>query len=215
MFTGLTLVTPPAIEPLGLDEVRQYRRIDATEEDNLLLTLIAVARHRCESFTGRALITQTWDLVRGIWPNRPRFGVDPSQPQPYPSCMLIPRSPLISVASVKYYDVTGAEFVMPATDYYVDTDSEPGRVALQYARIWPTTVLRPANGIRVRFTAGYGADATSVPAPLVQGIQYAVGHMHEHREEIGVARSAAAAFEIPQTCEALWWPYRIFTGDHF
>ena len=195
MFTGLTLVTPPAIEPLGLDEVRQYRRIDATEEDNLLLTLIAVARHRCESFTGRALITQTWDLVRGIWPNRPRFGVDPSQPQPYPSCMLIPRSPLISVASVKY--------------------TQPGRVALQYARIWPTTVLRPANGIRVRFTAGYGADATSVPAPLVQGIQYAVGHMYEHREEIGVARSAAAAFEIPQTCEALWWPYRIFTGDHF
>src|ERR1017187_8784139 len=117
MFTGLTLVTPPVVEPLGLDEVKQYRRVDSSDEDNLFLSLITVARHRCESFTGLALITQTWDLVRGAWPNRLRFGVDPSQPQPYPSCMVIPRSPLVSVASVKYYDVLGAEYVMNPADY--------------------------------------------------------------------------------------------------
>jgi len=44
---------------------------------------------------------------------------------------------------------------MPETDYFVDAVSEPGRVSLGYSKLWPTEVLRPANAVCVRFTAGY------------------------------------------------------------
>ena len=230
----LTLVTPPTFEPLDLDACKQYRRrIDYVEEDNVFTALITVARERCEAFLGRAICPQTWDLVLEGWPGRPRFGMPPPQPQPYPSRIQIPLPPLASVASVKYYDTNEIEYTMDAADYYVDTDTQPGRVALQYARIWPTTVLRPANGIRVRFTAGYGvaayaaiiagggavADAqaaaiATIPTPIIQGIQFAVGHMYEIRSEVVVGRGIAA-IEIPQTCVDLWWPYRAFPEDFF
>jgi len=60
-----------------------------------------------------------------------------------------------SVASVKYYDTENVEHTMPATDYFVDVVSEPGRVSLGYSKLWPTETLRPANAVCVRFTAGF------------------------------------------------------------
>ena len=56
----LFLKTPPATEPLTLEEVKTYLRLQSDEEDGFLHTLIASARAYVEGETGRALIKQKW-----------------------------------------------------------------------------------------------------------------------------------------------------------
>ncbi len=42
-------------EPVNLEEVKAYLRIDGEEEDNLLATLISVAKSHCEDYLQASL----------------------------------------------------------------------------------------------------------------------------------------------------------------
>src|SRR5947209_19263795 len=90
---GLVVTVPPTAEPVSLDEVKEYCRVDAGDvtQDTTLMGLVAFARQRCEEICDRALLTQTLKLTLDVWP-RDQF-IRP------------PRSPLASVTSVKYFDV--------------------------------------------------------------------------------------------------------------
>ena len=54
----LQIRTEPAAEPVTLAELKTFMRIDGSEDDALIESLIVAARELCESYTGRALITQ-------------------------------------------------------------------------------------------------------------------------------------------------------------
>ena len=62
------LLSGPASEPVALDEARAYLRLDDTDEDALLTTLVTAARLHVESVTGLALLSQSWRVVRDDWP---------------------------------------------------------------------------------------------------------------------------------------------------
>ncbi len=47
---------------------------------------------------------------------------------------------------------------------------------------WPTVSLRPINGVIIDFTAGYGADASTVPDSVKNAIYIYCTHMYENRE---------------------------------
>jgi uncharacterized phiE125 gp8 family phage protein len=81
----------------------------------------------------------------------------------------------------------------------VDTKSEPGRVSLAYSKSWPTTTLRPINGVCVEFEAGYGDAATDVPYRVKQAMLLLIGHLYEHREQ----STEKALSEIPFGVKAL------------
>lgn len=57
------LVERPRAEPVSLDEIRNYLRIDGNESDLLLESLITVARSYCENYQHRAYMTQTLELT--------------------------------------------------------------------------------------------------------------------------------------------------------
>jgi uncharacterized phiE125 gp8 family phage protein len=160
-------------------------------EDILLTNLIKAAREYCENFQGRSYITQTWDLLLDDWPDEDYIKV------PYP--------PLVSVSSVKYYDTDSTEATMDSGDYYVDTYAEPGRIVLGYGESWPSTTLRPANGVIVRFVAGYGA-AASVPQCVKQAMLMLIGHWYENRES---TLTGQINDEIKFAVHALLWMDRI------
>jgi len=192
---GLTVTGPPAVEPLSLGDVKLQCRLDpaSSDEDSLLNALIAVARQRAEQFTRRALITQTWELWLDAWPKG--------------SGLSLPRPPLQTVDSIKYYNTAGVEAEFAAANYQVDIASEPGRVSLGYGKSWPTTTLRPINGVCIEYDAGYGDAAASVPEAIRQAMLLIVGHLYEHREDAIDARVAPEA--IPFGADALLWPYRV------
>ena len=152
---ALKLITPPATEPVTLDEAKAHLGVTHTESDNQITDLIVSAREYCEGFQNRAFITQTWDLWLDAWPDK--------------DYIRILRPPLQSVASTKYYGTDNTEYTMPVTDYFVDDKNEPGRVALAYCKSWPSVTLRPTNGVAVQFVAGYGL-AVDVPQKVKQAI---------------------------------------------
>lgn len=67
------LVTPPAVEPVTIEDARTFLRISTQSEDTILERLIKTARELVEAETGLALIDQTWRLrvdrgrVRAVW----------------------------------------------------------------------------------------------------------------------------------------------------
>jgi len=56
------LLTPPAVEPLTLDEAKAYLRVEHNDEDESIAALIAAARLQVEAQTRRALDTFGQDV---------------------------------------------------------------------------------------------------------------------------------------------------------
>jgi uncharacterized phiE125 gp8 family phage protein len=89
--------------------------------------------------------------------------------------------------------------VFDASNYYVDTAGTPGRIVLTQGAV-PPVPGRIANGIEIRFTAGYGTTEDSVPTLLRQGMLQVIAHLYEHRGDSpdqALLRSGAAAIFQP------------------
>lgn len=192
---AITIYSEPAIEPIAVAEIKADLRIDAdlTEHDFLISALIVAARRWLESKMRRALITQTIDLTLDAWPRA--------------TILEIPRPPLQSISSITYYDDNDTAAVMAAGEYFTDTASTPGRVVLRNGSTWPGGSLRVANGIVIRYVAGYGDSAADVPATFIQAIRLLVGHWYENPS--AVAGTGAQPKEIPLGVNALLWPDRV------
>jgi uncharacterized phiE125 gp8 family phage protein len=120
----LQLVTPPALEPVTLSEARLHLRVDTADDDPLIDALISAARLHAEMLTARQFLPARWRLV-----------LDRFTPM-----VLLNRSPVVSVISVRYLDMGGLWQIMPATDYVVESSSEPARITPAFGKIWPPTL---------------------------------------------------------------------------
>lgn len=187
---ALIRITAPAVEPLTLAEAKLHCRVDGSDEDALITALIVAAREQAEHETGRALVTQTWELVHDV----------------FPEAFVLRRAPIQSVTSLKYLDsATGAEQTLDPADYLLDKDSEPGYVVPAYGKAWPATWPVP-NAVRVRYVCGYGLGA-AVPVAIKQWMLLAIGTMYAQRETL-IAGQAAT---IPDRFWAgLLDPYRLY-----
>lgn len=190
---ALKQTSAPATEPVTLEEIKLHLRVDTEDEDDWLTARITAARVFCEEFQRRGFITQTWELWLDAWPDK--------------GYIEIPLPPLQSVTSVKYYDTDDTEATFSSDCYFVDSKSESGRIGLNYGEVWPSTTLRPMNGICVTFKAGYG-DADDVPESVKQAMLLLIAHWYENRET--VISSGAMPKEMPFSVEALLWQDRIF-----
>lgn len=186
---ALKLIAPPSEEPVSLAEARAQCRIDGADEDGLLAALIMAAREQAEHATGRAFVTQTWELVQDAFP--PAF--------------VLRRPPIISLVSVKFLDLSGALQTLDPADTLLDLDSEPGYLVPAYGKTWPESCPIP-NAVRVRYTCGYGA-AASVPQSLKQWMLLAIATAYAQRETVMAGNVAV----MPRAYwEALLDPYRIY-----
>lgn len=161
------VITPVSTEPVTTAEVKLHLRLTSdTTEDSLITNLITSAREYCENYTGRALATQTIEMLLDSFSS---------------SSIELPMPPLQSITSVKYKDSDGAETTMDAADYIVDTDSDVGRIVLPYGSSWPSFVPYPANPIRIRYVGGY----TTAPKTIKQAMLLLIGYWYANRDMIG------------------------------
>ena len=197
---ALKIATQPAVEPVSLADAKDYCRVDDSAYDSLITTLITVARSAVEQYLRRALITQTWDLWldgpgRGF-PDPDRIIIDSTSGYAYtggdwPSAFIeVPLSPLQSITNVYFYQDNDVQQTWAATNYILDVASEPGRIVLKRGQVWPQ-VLRPGNGLQIRFVAGYGGAGSNVPAPITQALKLMIGHWLENRESQDMPPMAA------------------------
>lgn len=193
---ALKLITPPAVEPVSLEEAMNYCRIDSDADVITLDGMITVARLEAEKVTRRQLITATWEL------RLDRF----------PQIMYLPVPPLQSVTSLKYLDTAGVEqTLVENTDYLVDTYSEPGRITPAYGEEWPA-IYPVMSAVRVRFVAGYGDADTDVPQAIRNWIMVMMGSLYEHRE-LDIVANVVQFYAHLGFLDGLLDTYRVFGMD--
>lgn len=179
-------ITDAATEPLTLAEAKLHLRVDGSDEDDYITTLIKVARRECENKTQRALITQTWETTL----------------ERFTDCIELRFPPLVSVSSVKYLDEDEVEQTLATSVYRVDSYAEPARVIRAYGQTWPAVLPGHPSAVRVRYDAGYGA-ASAVPEPLKQWMLLHIGHWFNSRE------AAVKSGQTLPLLDGLLDPYRV------
>ncbi len=114
--------------------------------------VLAPAWAAVEVWSGRRLITQTWDLPLVRFPSS--------------ECIRLWWGPVQSVTTVTYLDAAGTSQVLDPATYLLDTYSVPGRILLAPGWIWPVTQAQHPMAVTIRYVLGYGLAAAEVPDPL-------------------------------------------------
>jgi uncharacterized phiE125 gp8 family phage protein len=161
-----TLVTAPSIEPVTVTEMKDYARIDGSDEDTALGSFITAARQASELYTHRAFLEQTWRISYDWWEDM---------------AIELPRPPLISITKVETVDEDGIATLYAASNYYAVTDATPGKIALRIGATPPTNYDRDVAGYRVTYLAGYGSLATYVPELLRLAVKQWAVVIYEER----------------------------------
>lgn len=192
---SLTVSVAPTEFPVTYQEALEHLRLDTNDEMDTINGLIRAATEWCERFTRRAFITQTLLLKMDEWPTvcgSPYF-------------IELPRPPLVSVASIAYLDKDNQSQTWASSNYTIDTNRTPGRIALGYNKSLPDTLSGSVNVLTITYVAGYGAR-TAVPESIKQAMKLLIGHWFENREDsvTGVLQSS-----IERGVSSLLWPYRV------
>ena len=171
-YRSLTTLTEPVNEPVSLVEAKAYLRVDNTDEDTLIGTLITAARQWVESYLDRALILRQLVLRLDTFP------VEIELPQPPLSS-----AGTTTAISLTYTLETGTTATLSSSEYRIDRTSTPGVLRQNYSGSWPGH-LNDYNSIAVTYWAGYGSDKGDMPPAIKNAILLMVGHLFENRSAV-------------------------------
>ena len=189
----LSLITPPAVEPVTLADAKQHIRAIGTDDDEYIANLIAAARDKVETLTQRALITQTWLAVWDFFPTG--------------RVIRLPKSPVSTITHVKYYpDGASTLATLSSSLYQTEILSNPARVILLENCSFPST-WDEGDAVQIQYVCGYGSSPAYVPAELKQAILILVAHWYSARQPVQVG---ATVTDMPKSVEYLAMPYRVW-----
>jgi hypothetical protein len=224
-YRSLVRVTEPANNPVTLAEAKLHLRIDNSDEDTLITSLINAATRWAEDYCDRTFcqtqLQMRLDSFYGAIGSPVQFGLKADgnniegRQGTIPNLDIeLPRPPMAqagtaTVVTITYTPDAGASTAtLATTEYRVDRQSTPGVARPLYGQSWPSH-LTDQNSTTVTWWAGYSADGTSVPAPVKSAILMLVAHLWRNRE----MTAEAALTEVPMGTKALldtirWGSYR-------
>lgn len=198
---SLTRIIAPTVTPLSLEEVKDHLRVSGTDQDDMIQLYLDAATDYADGewgWFGRCLVTQTWRLTLDEFPTAE---------------IKIPLPPLQSIVQVAYDDSAGIEQIVSSSDYYIDSDSEPGWLMPLTSVTWPTP-LDAVNAVRIDFVAGYPPEGSppdltaNIPANIKQGLLLLIGEFMESRRNV----MTDPVNVVPFATEMLWTKHKIDVG---
>lgn len=138
-------LTAPTVELLTLSEAKAQLRVDFSEDDSFISSLIPVARDRCEQYCNRTFTEATAAILFDGFPE----GKTP---------LYVPLPNVTSVDAVSYIDEDNASQAVAGTTYNAE---------FQYlwpAASWPTDATQ---GVRVAVTTGAPVDTDAVKQAML------------------------------------------------
>lgn len=173
----MPLITAPSAEPVTLTDAKLHLRVDHSDDDTLIASLITAARQQAEHRTGRRFGVQTWQRAYDAFPAW---------------SLMLPDPPVIEIVSIKYDDQDGAEQTLAPADYRLRPHSEPGVVLP--VKAWPTAAAEPGA---VRVTYRCGVDATDARWQSLRAwMLLAIGTWYAQREAAGPVQTHALPREF-------------------
>ncbi len=207
-MAGLQISTAPTQEPLTLQEVKDYLRVEDSTDERIIRPYIETARRFAEEHLGRSLMTQTitqfidgYDEMED--PLFEGFRTGPYLTY-YKNYITLARPPVVSVSSISTFNDEDTETTFASTRYYLDNVREPSRVVLRNGETFPTA-LRVANAIKIVYVSGY-TSPYAVPEPIRLGMLQHIAHMYEHRGDMYSAQA------YPPSMQKLYAPYVVMKG---
>lgn len=155
---------------MTLAEAKLFLRVDTTDEDSLITSLIVAARERAEQHTQRQLVTASYLFTCSNATINHKTGNYE---------VLLPLPPLASVESVQVTDTNGNVSTVNASTYRVVKDGVPGKIVFSTL---PSFDATRDDAIKVAFTCGYGA-AAAVPQGIKTAMYWMIAAMYQNREE--------------------------------
>ena len=192
----LSIVTPPASEPVSTSEAKAHCRIDISTDDSLVGYLISSARRFCENYCQRGFINQTWKLSYDI-----------SDFDPCTRVIRLPFGTVQSITNIKTYDSENNPTTLDTSYYRLSHD----RIVLNDGYEWPA-LDRMHDSMEITYVVGYGSSASNVPQDIRQAILMTIAHQYENREAVidPISPNDKQSIMLPMGVAALLVPYRIF-----
>lgn len=182
-YRSLVVATPPAVEPVSLEEAKDHLRIvDFSDDDNYVATLVTAARQWCEDYCDRSFADQQYTVAFDDF-----FGTRIELPRPPVRLNAVGTGATVTIS---YVDTGGATqtltFAESGTqEFRLDRDHVPALVYPLYLGVWPSVRLDD-KAVQITYLAGYGG-AANVPTPAKHAIKMLVGHWYLSREAVGNA----------------------------
>lgn len=149
--------------PLTTQQAKDHLRVTHDYEDALIASLVAVACDAIGEESGRTLASETWEIAD----------------TGFSGLVTLPRSPVASLTSVKYY-LDGVLTTDTLANYRLYDGEDRSQVGPLETASWPAGQTRP-DGTVIRFVAGY----TTLPEALRHAVLLMVGHLYQNREAVG------------------------------
>lgn len=153
---------------ISLATAKAHLRVDHSDEDALITSLISTAGEIVEEYTGQYLSSCGFTYYADH----------------FSSVMKIHVGPGIRILTVKYYDTNNTLQTYSGTHWNSDVKSHPMRV--QFDDL-PTEVDDRLNAVQIAGDAGY----TTVPETLKSAMLLIIGHLYEHRKDVLVGVQSA------------------------
>lgn len=173
-YNSVTRATGPAVEPLTVAEAKLHLRVDISDDDTYIGTLITAAREWVENYLDRTLITTQLILRAAEFPTEE---LELARPP-----MVASGTATAVVITYTLADTTTA--TLSTALYRVDRTTTPGNVAPIINGTWPSDVIEDANAVAVTYWAGYGPTSESVPATIRHAMLMLIGHWYESRSTV-------------------------------
>jgi len=184
MITYYRATTPTDTTIISLTNLKNFLKVDTTEDDTLIQALLSTARAYVEDYTGVLCNSSTVDFYAESF-----------------KAFKFSAGPVTILGDVKYKTDNTTYATVATTSIAASFKSIPQRIEFYSP---PTPYANTLERIHVRTTAGY--TETAVPDPLVQAMRLLVGHWYEQRTQVIVGTITA---QIPLGIHALLNPYRI------
>jgi len=174
-------------EPVLLPEMKNYLKVDFTDDDDLIEMLITHARTMFEQETNLAFGEKNIFVWMDVYKDR----------------VSIPYAPLLAINDIFEVDTDGTETALDVADYFIKND----------LIIW---INKPSLPIKLDLQVGYdtvgsGDTGQTIPATLKTALMKEVATQYENRSNIERGQ-VNAMIELSNNSKAILQSYKSIYG---
>jgi uncharacterized phiE125 gp8 family phage protein len=188
------ITTAPSIEQwISLADAKTFLRVDSSDEDSLITSLIYAAQSNIEINCGIRLFTQSVTMSCDTWADLQR----------------LPVAPVSAITAISYYDGAGTSQTLSTSNFSLfGASTLRAGIRANVSQVFPQ-VAAYQDAITVAGTVGFADDATGLPSGLYRALLLTLGDYYQFREDT-VAERSVTPQSLPVGVEAMLVNYRVF-----